>query len=165
MLTALPDMTIPLTLTYTACLPAFLTENNLSLLQGAAEPRSEAGKLTGNSKRILVIDDEASIADSLTEILTGYGYDAVACYDGQAAIDTARSQLPDVVISDVIMPGLNGVETVLAIRELCPEARILLFSGQGASMDLLNQARDHGHEFDLLPKPVHPSELLKKLSL
>ena len=160
-------MTIPLTFTYAyaAWFPALLAEYNPSLLPGGAELRSEAGKLTGNSKRILVIDDEASIADSLTEILTGYGYDAVACYDGRAAIDAARSQRPDIVISDVIMPGLNGVETALAIRELCPEARVLLFSGQGASMNLLNKARDHGHEFELLPKPVHPSELLKKLSV
>ena len=113
----------------------------------------------------MVIDDEARIADSLTEILTGYGYDAMACYNGQAAIDAARNRLPDVVISDVVMPGLDGVETVLAIRELCPQTRVLLFSGQGASMNLLNKARDHGHEFELLPKPVHPAELLKKLSV
>jgi DNA-binding response OmpR family regulator len=158
-------MMITLVFTNSISLPALLSENPPLIFTDDPEPRSKFEKLTGKSKRILVIDDETSIADSLTEILSGYGYDAVACYEGQAAIDAARSRCPDAVIADVIMPGLNGVETVLAIRELCPTTRILLFSGQAATMELLSQARNRGHEFEILPKPVHPNELLKKLAV
>lgn len=158
-------MMIPLTCIYDVSWPAHLDEHSPVLRPGAVEIRSKAAQPAKNAKRILIIDDEVSIADSLSEILSGYGYDAVACYDGQAAIDAARDECPDVVISDVIMPGMNGVETVLALRELCPKIRVLLFSGQTATMDLLNQARLSGHEFEILPKPVHPTELLKKLSV
>src|SRR5262245_17386166 len=105
-----------------------------------------------------------SIADTLAEILRGAGYDAVPFYAGQPAIDFARQDCPDIVLSDVVMPKLNGVDTVLAIRELCPATRILLFSGQASTSDILEQARAKGHEFELLPKPVHPDEILKKLS-
>jgi CheY-like chemotaxis protein len=62
------------------------------------------------------------------------------------------------------MPKMNGVDTVLAIRELCPDARMLLFSGQAGTRDILAHARANGHEFELLPKPIHPDQLLKRLS-
>jgi CheY-like chemotaxis protein len=125
--------------------------------------RSAAAKSKGNSKRILVIDDEVNIADSLTEILSDHGYEALACYSGQAAIELARRLCPNLVISDVVMPTLNGVDTVLAIREICPLARIILFSGQAGTADILREARAAGHQFEFFPKPIHPEQLLKKL--
>jgi CheY-like chemotaxis protein len=115
-------------------------------------------------KRVLVIDDEPAIADSLAEILNVSGYDAVAFYSGHDAIEFARQGCPDLVISDVIMPKLNGVDTVLSIRELCPATRVLLFSGQAGTVDILKRARAKGHEFELLAKPIHPEALLKILS-
>jgi CheY-like chemotaxis protein len=127
------------------------------------KPRSAAARRQENSKRILVIDDEMNIADSLTEILTDHGYEALACYTGQAAIESARTLCPDLVISDVMMPKLNGVDTVLAIRKICPLARIFLFSGQAGTAEILRAARAAGHQFEFLPKPIHPEQLLKKL--
>ena len=128
--------------------------------------KQKTGLLKAGSrrKRILVVDDEMNIADSLTEILCDNGYDAVAFYNGDAAIDSVRTQCPDCVIVDVMMPKLNGVETVLAIRERCPATRILLFSGQAGTADILEEARANGHQFELLPKPIHPDLLLKKLA-
>jgi CheY-like chemotaxis protein len=121
-------------------------------------------KRKGRIKRILVIDDETSVADSLAEILTNVGYDAVACYSGAAAIECARQECADAVISDVVMPKMNGIDAVLAIRGICPQVRILLFSGQAGTSDLLEKARADGHRFELLPKPIHPDQLLKRLS-
>jgi CheY-like chemotaxis protein len=115
-------------------------------------------------KQVLVIDDESSIADSLVLILKASGFDARAFYLGQSAIDFVRSHCPDVVLSDVMMPKMNGVDTVLAIREICPNTRILLFSGQAGTGNILQKARDRGHEFELLPKPLHPDELLRRLA-
>ena len=114
-------------------------------------------------RRILVVDDERSIADSLTEILESHGFEATACYSGQAAIEHARKHCPDLVLSDVLMPKLNGIDTVLAICKLCPRTRVMLISGQASTKDLLAQARAHGHSFELLPKPIHPDQLLAKL--
>ena len=129
----------------------------------SAHEETEGSRAKANPKRVLVIDDEAPIADSLAEILIAHGYDAVAFYSGRAAIEFARERCPDLVVSDVVMPKMNGVDTVLAIRELCPVARILLFSGQAGTKDILAKARTHGHEFELVSKPIHPDQLLKKL--
>jgi len=98
------------------------------------------------------------------EILRAHGFEASAFHAGQGAIDFVRQACPDIVLSDVVMPKMNGVDTVLAIRELCPRTRILLFSGQAGTANLLERARASGHEFELLPKPLHPDDLLKRLS-
>jgi DNA-binding NtrC family response regulator len=120
---------------------------------------------TSEAHRVLVIDDEADIADSLTDILILHGYDAVAFHDGLSAIESARSHCPDIVVSDVVMPKLNGVDTVAAIYEFCPEVRVVLLSGQALTMDILEKARAAGRDFEVLPKPIHPYLLLKKISL
>jgi DNA-binding NtrC family response regulator len=120
---------------------------------------------TSETHRVLVIDDEADIADSLTDILILHGYDAVAFHDGLSAIESARSHCPDIVVSDVVMPKLNGVDTVAAIHEFCPEVRVVLLSGQALTMDILEKARAAGRDFEVLPKPIHPYLLLKKISL
>jgi DNA-binding NtrC family response regulator len=120
---------------------------------------------TSETHRVLVIDDEADIADSLTDILILHGYDAVAFHDGLSAIESARSHCPNIVVSDVIMPKLNGVDTVAAIHEFCPDVRVLLLSGQALTTDVVEKARASGHDFEVLPKPIHPYLLLKKISL
>lgn len=113
--------------------------------------------------RVLVVDDEHVIADTLAKILDLNGYDASAVYTGTAAVESARKLRPDLVISDVIMPDMNGIEAAISIRGFLPSCKILLFSGQAATADLLENARAHGHEFEILAKPVHPADLLAKL--
>lgn len=115
--------------------------------------------------RVLVVDDERVIADTLSIILNQNGFDASAVYTGTAAVDKAKETRPELVISDVIMPDMNGIEAAIRIRELLPGCKILLFSGQAATADLLEKARAQGHEFDILAKPVHPQDLLAKLKL
>lgn len=110
--------------------------------------------------KVIVIDDESLIAETVVEILTHSGFEAIAVADGNAAIELAKTAKPDVVLSDVIMPGLNGVETGIRIRELVPECRIILFSGQAATVDLLEKARQQGHHFDILAKPMKPDQLI-----
>jgi CheY-like chemotaxis protein len=117
----------------------------------------------GKKPRVLVVDDEQVIADTLAKILDLNGYDASAVYTGTAAVESARSLKPDLVISDVIMPDMNGIEAAISIRGFLPGCKILLFSGQAATADLLETARAQGHEFEILAKPVHPSDLLAKL--
>ena len=115
--------------------------------------------------KIIVVDDEPVIADTLVEILNGEGCEAVAVSDGASAIKWAGMIRPDAIVTDVIMPGLNGVETAKAIQQFLPECRILLFSGQAASIDLLEKARAEGHEFEVLAKPVDPEVLLEHLGV
>jgi len=113
--------------------------------------------------KVLVVDDERVIADTLAIILNQHGFDASAVYTGTAAVERAKSVRPDLVISDVIMPDMNGIEAAIHIRKFLPGCKILLFSGQAATADLLENARAQGHEFEILAKPVHPQDLLSKL--
>ncbi len=113
--------------------------------------------------RILVADDEPVIADTLAIILNQSGFEARAVYSGEEAIQIATAFAPDMLVSDVIMAGLNGIETAILMRSLLPQIKVLLFSGQAASADLLAQARISGYEFELLAKPVHPKDLLNSL--
>ncbi len=113
--------------------------------------------------KVLVVDDERVIADTLAIILNQHGYDASAVYTGTGAVERARSVKPDLIISDVIMPDMNGIEAAIRIRKFLPSCKILLFSGQAATADLLENARAQGHEFEILAKPVHPQDLLAKL--
>jgi CheY-like chemotaxis protein len=113
--------------------------------------------------RVLVVDDERVIADTLAIILNQHGFDASAVYTGTQAVEKARAVQPELIISDVIMPDMNGIETAIHIRKFLPNCKILLFSGQAATADLLESARAQGHEFEILAKPVHPQDLLAKL--
>jgi CheY-like chemotaxis protein len=79
------------------------------------------------------------------------------------ALEVVQSFRPDMLISDVIMPGITGIETAIKVRAMLPTCKILLFSGQACTANLLEEARAQGHEFDILGKPVHPADLLARM--
>jgi CheY-like chemotaxis protein len=110
--------------------------------------------------RIFVVDDEPVIASSLVAILGMNGFSARFFTSPLEALAAARSESPDLVISDVVMPGISGIELAIRMRAQYPNCKVLLFSGQAATSDLLENARAQGHDFRLLQKPVHPSEFL-----
>jgi CheY-like chemotaxis protein len=113
--------------------------------------------------KVLVVDDERVIADTLAMILNQSGFEARAVYSGEGALELVPAFSPDMLISDVIMADLNGIDAAIRIRALLPKIKILLFSGQAATADLLEKARAQGYEFDILAKPVHPQDLLNRL--
>ena len=110
--------------------------------------------------RVLVVDDEHVIADTLVVILRQSGYEATAFYNAQSALEGIEAGCPELVISDVVMPGMSGVEMAVLIKERYPDCKVLLFSGNAAMVDMLASARQQGHDFELMAKPVHPSDLL-----
>jgi DNA-binding response OmpR family regulator len=113
---------------------------------------------------VLIVDDEAVIADTLSVILKQAGFTTMVAYDGQSALTIAKTMPPDLLLTDVVMPGLSGVDLAIAIRKSVPDCKILLFSGQAATADLLGEAGSQGHDFTLLSKPLHPRDLLARLS-
>ena len=115
--------------------------------------------------RIFVVDDEVVIATTLATILQRSGFDAVSFTEPLRALDEAREKAPDLLISDVMMPVLSGVDLAIRIKSECPACKVLLFSGQAATANLLDAARQDGHDFELLSKPIHPSEFLLKVKL
>ncbi len=112
---------------------------------------------------VLVVDDEHVIADTLVLILTHAGFDAVAAYSGREAVYRAVQLKPDLIITDVVMPDLNGIDASIAIKSFLPQCKILLFSGQANTANLLRQSRRSGHNFELLAKPLPPTALIAKL--
>jgi DNA-binding NtrC family response regulator len=114
--------------------------------------------------KIIVVDDEPVIADTLVDILKGEGYTAISISNGKSAVEWSEKFQPDIVVSDVVMPSLSGIDTAKAILERLPKCRIILFSGQAASVDLVSKAKAEGYSFEVLAKPVDPDALLNKIS-
>jgi CheY-like chemotaxis protein len=114
-------------------------------------------------RKVVVVDDESTIADTLVEILNGEGFEAIAASTGLEAIAMAQKVRPHILLSDVVIPGIDGVETGIRIRSLLPDCRIILFSGQAATLDLLKAARERGHNFEILVKPIKPEVLISIL--
>jgi DNA-binding response OmpR family regulator len=118
--------------------------------------------LNNQHPRVMVVDDESTIADTLTEIFMRSGYAAVAAYDGEGALELALLNPPELLISDVMLPGMSGIELALSIRRIYPDCKVLLFSGQAATSELLSSAARAGHRFEMLRKPVHPATFLAR---
>jgi CheY-like chemotaxis protein len=126
--------------------------------EGAASKESQPSR-----PRVLVVDDEKLIVDTIAEILEGAGFHVMAAYDGWAALEAAGRFRPDYLLSDVLMPRMNGVELAIAIRKMHPAAKILLFSGQAGISDILLSGQQQGLKFQLIAKPIHPLKLVQLL--
>lgn len=113
--------------------------------------------------RVLVVDNERIIADTLALILGQNGFAASTAYSGEEAVQRALLLRPDIVLSDIIMGEMNGLEAAILISESLPQCKILLFSGQPATGDLLREARFLGYGFEVMAKPVHPTVILEQL--
>jgi DNA-binding response OmpR family regulator len=112
---------------------------------------------------VLVVDDEPLIADSLAAILDTAGYAVLKAYDGSSAMDVAIASPPHLLLTDVAMPGMNGIDLAMAVADALPETRVLLFSAHASSLDL-TEARSAGFDFSLMAKPMHPRDMLKRVS-
>jgi DNA-binding response OmpR family regulator len=109
------------------------------------------------------VDDEQLIAQTVAAILNANGFDAVKSYNGEEALDAARKHQPHIVLTDVLMPRMSGVELDVRLRKEFPATRVLLFSGQAATSELMRRAQEEGYNFELFPKPIHPDDLIAKL--
>jgi CheY-like chemotaxis protein len=117
--------------------------------------------------KILIVDDEPAIAESLSEILQAAGYEVTTATSGEEAVRGAEKFSPEILLTDVLMPGMNGFELALRVKEVLPDCRLLLFSGQASTARLAREESERftrmGYRFELLPKPLHPDALLKIL--
>lgn len=113
--------------------------------------------------KVLIADDERLIADTLALILNKGGFEARAVYTSEKALEIALTFQPDMLVSDVLMTDLNGVDTAIKIRSMLPDIRVFLLSGQMATAEMIAKSKAHNLGFEVLVKPVHPNDLLKKL--
>ena len=113
--------------------------------------------------RVLVADDEKIIADTLKLILAGAGYDVSVVYDGIAAVKKAKEWSPDLFFSDVIMPGLTGIDAAIQVCGQLPNCKVLLISGQSDLQDFHREIESNCQRFEVLLKPIHPIELIAQI--
>lgn len=112
---------------------------------------------------VFVVDDEVVIAKTLAIILRNEGFEATAFHSPEHVLERARESAPDLLISDVAMPGMTGIELAIQVKSQHPQCKVLLLSGQSATSDWLGDAREKGHDFECLAKPIHPMELVAKI--
>ena len=118
----------------------------------------------GRRVRVLVVDDHQVIADTLVSILQRSGYEATAAYSGEQAVETAIASNTDVLITDVVMGGISGIEAAVRILRNRPACKIILFSGQSTTVNLVQEAEAQGYHFEILAKPVNPAIILDLLA-
>jgi CheY-like chemotaxis protein len=113
--------------------------------------------------KVLVADDEPVIADTLTIILLENGFKAAAAYSGEEVVEIANTFQPDILVADVVMAGMNGIEAAILVRDMLPSCKIVLLSGQPITAELLDDARQQGYEFEIIAKPLDPNRLIAHL--
>ena len=111
--------------------------------------------------KVLVIDDEVNVSDTLALIFTKEGYEARVAYSAEEAIEVISQWRPDLAIVDVMLPEMNGIDFALVLKANYPDCRLLLFSGEQGTADLLTQAAIDGNIFEILAKPVPPAYMLE----
>ena len=102
--------------------------------------------------QILVVDDEAAIRDVLIDFLTDHGYTATGAENGREALLMVRTLRPQIILLDIAMPGMNGIETLKKLRQEIPQAAVIMISGH-ADNDMALQALDLG-AYDFIQKPL-----------
>ena len=116
-----------------------------------------------NNFKIVVVDDEPAITNTLCKILREAGYPAFAAYEAEGAMMLCRHYSPSMLITDVNMPGISGIELAQQLSREMPACHVILFSGHVDTAPLLAVARTQGDHFECLAKPVHPVELLERI--
>jgi DNA-binding NtrC family response regulator len=113
--------------------------------------------------RVLAVDDEFVIASTWAQILRMSGFDADWATSGEEAIRRARQRCPDVLLTDVMMQGINGVETAAEILKFHPGCRVILISGHAETAHALSVSHPGHLRFEILRKPIHPLVLLERI--
>ncbi len=111
-------------------------------------------------RRILVVDDERRLADTLAQVLRLGGFETLSAHDGGTALKISAEFLPDLVITDVSMPVMDGIELATELGVSLPDCKVLLFSGQANAVEVV-QCSAMEKRLPLLSKPVHPKDLMK----
>jgi len=124
----------------------------------ARDRRTESSKPVA-SCRVLVVDDNRDTADSMTVLLEIWGHEVSTAYDGPAALAMAAEYVPEIVLLDIGLPGMDGYTVARRLRELpgCETALLVAVSGYGRDEDL-RRARAAGFDHQIT-KPVDPAQL------
>jgi two-component system response regulator MtrA len=121
---------------------------------------AEGGKMTPMRPRILVIDDDTALAEMIGIVLRAEGFEATMCADGDGALAAFRSAQPDVVLLDVMLPGMDGTQVCRLIREES-NVPIIMLTAKSDTVDVV-QGLESGAD-DYVVKPFKPKELVARI--
>ncbi|MBS1802716.1 MAG: response regulator [Acidobacteria bacterium] len=113
--------------------------------------------------RVLAVDDEFVIASTWAQILRMSGFDADWATSGEEAIMKARQMRPDILLSDVLMHGIDGFQTAAEILKIRPDCRVILISGHAETTHSILLDHPGQPSVEILRKPIHPLVLLEKI--
>jgi DNA-binding NtrC family response regulator len=111
--------------------------------------------LNAQQFRIFVLNDDPTIAQTTSQILRLQGFDATAFTAPRHLLEYCRESLPNLVISDIVMPHMTGFELAEFLKVMQPQCSVILFTGQAGAADLAKLAVDQGHVLEVLSKPLH----------
>ena len=114
------------------------------------------------AKKILVVDDDLSMVRMISQVLTDKGFEVLQVNNGQEALRLLFAQKPDLVLLDVVMPGMDGWQTCSRIRDISPAIPIIMLTGQRKTEDDVVRGLDYGAD-DYLLKPVGNRELVARV--
>ena len=114
-------------------------------------------------QRVLVVDDDRLVADTLALIFEKSGFDARAAYNADEALEKAREFVPDLLLCDVTMPGRDGLALVCDITEELPSCRIIVLTAFYSNLkSVREQSNKLPRPLGIMTKPCQPSELLRE---
>ena len=111
---------------------------------------------------VLIVDDEESIGLGISEILKDEGFDAAYAVDGKRAVEEAKKKNYSVVFMDMVMPGMNGLDTFREIRKINPDAKVILFTGYFKDAEsYIAQGVKEGMIDEFIRKPYFADEVIR----
>jgi DNA-binding NtrC family response regulator len=113
---------------------------------------------------VFVVDDDPGTATLLAAILNASGFEATAFTEAEKVMEAAESCYPGMLISDVVMPKMNGIELAIKFKANYPKCKILLFSANTSANSLLEVATRQGHSFTIMSKSMLPHDLLAAIA-
>jgi len=111
----------------------------------------------------LIVDDEPIITETLAAILNVEGFAVLTAFDGFSALETAFLIPPQILITDLALPGMDGLELGCEVTRAVPDCEVILFSGHASIAELAHRMRSRGCDFATLIKPVHPAEMIGRV--
>ncbi len=119
--------------------------------------------MSQDKPRLMVLDDDAAVRQTWTLIFRQQEYEVIPVDSGQAAIEAARERSPDLLLADIRLPDMSGIEAAQRVLQIAPACHVLLISGDSESSEALELARAQGLTFEVLPKPISPLDLIRRI--
>ena len=119
--------------------------------------------MKSNQFRIFVVDDDHVIASTIADILRLNGFEVAWFTKSRDALAAASSDCPDLVLCEIGIPDFSGIELAIQLKDLDLDCDILFLTRHPHYIDLLDQAEDRGHHFQVLEKPISPRTLIAEI--